>query len=410
MPRSPLPSSPTVILVQPGANLDGAPFSGLMIATGLRQAGFRVGVIFGEDGPILPYYRRSDIEVHLIAQKNWLRSERVLPFTKHVLDQAWAARDMITMFRRLKPDLVYLNNLTCLAGAIAAKLLGIPTIWHSREMCSDAGGEMKIPRLFRKGLPLLLRYFSVRQIAVSRAVADAVFGAASPSIFTVPNTAGPHFEGPKTLNSELRTKWNLAPDAFVLGIPGSLRPVKGHSFLWQALPPLLAKWPLIQVRVCGSGEARLVHDLKVALEMLGISSRVHFIGNVDDMSAFYRACDLICIPSKSEGLGRCIIESFASALPVVSSRVGGTSELIQHGKNGLLVNYGDVEMLTSRLDECAGNPELRAQLGQNALTSYRELYSSSVHHRCMRTHVQAALLKGGSPIRPSSPPPTRLPV
>jgi glycosyltransferase involved in cell wall biosynthesis len=374
-------------LIQPGANFDGSPTSGLILAKGLREAGFRVVAILGENGPMHAAYRAAGLSTLVVHQRNWLRSNKLRPFCKHLGGQFRAAWDLRRTLRSLRPDLVYLNNLTCLAGAMAAKSLGIPAIWHLRELCADVGGEMNIPHSVRRFLPKTLRFFSQRQIAISKAVANNLFGLRPPSSLTiVPNTAGFAYEG--TSPAEPRTQ----PDgSFVLGVPGTLRPVKGHAFLWPALPAYLEKWPQVTVLVTGTGDDKTVRQHQATIAALGLTSRIRFLGNLHNMPAFYLGCDLICVPSKSEGFGRTIIESFACGLPVIASRVGGIPEIIRDGENGLLVDYGDTATLTHLLTECTANLRLRRKLAVAAQATYSQVYSCTAHNSVLAAEVTQVL-------------------
>ena len=68
---------------------------------------------------------------------------------------------------------------------------------------------------------------------------------------------------------------------------------------------------------------------------LASADRIHFVGWVEDMPAFYRACDMVCIPSRAEPFGRTAIEAFAVGTPVVATAVGGLQEIVEDERTGL---------------------------------------------------------------------------
>jgi len=74
---------------------------------------------------------------------------------------------------------------------------------------------------------------------------------------------------------------------------------------------------------------------------------------------------LLVLPSRSEGMGRVVIEAFARARPVVGTRVGGIADLVEHDVTGLLVPPGDAVALTAALGALLGDRERAAQLGRN---------------------------------------------
>jgi glycosyltransferase involved in cell wall biosynthesis len=92
------------------------------------------------------------------------------------------------------------------------------------------------------------------------------------------------------------------------------------------------------------------------------------------MPAFYRACDLACIPSRAEPFGRTAIEAFAVGTPVVASTVGGLQEILTDGETGVLVPYGDETALADSLRRLLASPDLRQKICTNARREAEEKY------------------------------------
>jgi len=109
---------------------------------------------------------------------------------------------------------------------------------------------------------------------------------------------------------------------------------------------------------------------------------------VPDMRCFYRACDLVCVPSRSESFGRTVIEAFAAGVPVVASAVGGICETVDHEATGLLVPFGDVEGLTRQLVRLLEDRPLRETLAARAQQKARACYSETVHVDRIRSVVE----------------------
>jgi glycosyltransferase involved in cell wall biosynthesis len=175
---------------------------------------------------------------------------------------------------------------------------------------------------------------------------------------------------------EARRNLGIPSSALLIGVPGTLRPVKGHPFFLNAVEPLLCRYPDLHIAISGDGQpdyARCLHEQVGKLEN---AERIHFVGWVEDMVNFYRTCDVCCVPSRSEPFGRVVIEAFAGGIPVVATTVGGMLEIIEEGKNGYLVPYGDEQALCRRLEELISDPVLRKRMGQEAwdqaLSRYRE--------------------------------------
>jgi glycosyltransferase involved in cell wall biosynthesis len=129
---------------------------------------------------------------------------------------------------------------------------------------------------------------------------------------------------------------------------GNLLPVKGPTILAEAFASLgdLGDVDLVFVgtgpeayRINGSGRVRLV----------GVQPH-------SDIARWMNACDLLCLPSLSEGVPNVALEAMACGLPVVASRVGGVPEIIEHGRNGLLTPAGDASALATALREALTRP------------------------------------------------------
>ena len=96
---------------------------------------------------------------------------------------------------------------------------------------------------------------------------------------------------------------------------------------------------------------------------LGLTGKVRFTGFVDDVAAVYKTMDVCVLASLREPFGRVVIEAMACGVPVVATRSGGPEEIIEHGKDGLLVDAGDPEAMAAACLRIAGDSSLRDSLG-----------------------------------------------
>jgi len=123
----------------------------------------------------------------------------------------------------------------------------------------------------------------------------------------------------------------------------------------------------------GDGPEREV--LEQLAHKLGIARYCYFVGYQSDVAGYYRLFDAFLLPSVNEGTPVSAIESLASGTPVVANRVGGVPDVVRDGVDGFLVKPGDVDAAAARLGELAGDPELRARLGQSGRARVLERYS-----------------------------------
>jgi glycosyltransferase involved in cell wall biosynthesis len=147
------------------------------------------------------------------------------------------------------------------------------------------------------------------------------------------------------------------PQALFVGV---LEPYKGVDVLAEAWR--LAR-PAASLRIVGSGSrAAIAENLGVRWDRSLTSAEVA------------RALDestVLVLPSRSEGMGRVVVEAQCRGRAVIGSRVGGIPDLVRDGENGLLVEPGDPEALAEALVRVLSDPELAARLGAEARASTR---------------------------------------
>lgn len=143
---------------------------------------------------------------------------------------------------------------------------------------------------------------------------------------------------------------------------GNLIEDKAVQFLIEALSTL----PQVHLRVIGSGPT--LANLRAQAEHFGISQRAEFCGAVapDDISSRLADTDIYVSTSMHEGRSNALIEAMAAGRAIVASNIAGNSEVIEHGKSGLLFEAGNVPDLRDQLNTMIENPELRQSLGKNA--------------------------------------------
>lgn len=140
---------------------------------------------------------------------------------------------------------------------------------------------------------------------------------------------------------------------------------KGHDLLLEAATRSAGRW---QATVIGDGPMR--EPLAQAASAKGL--RVRFDGWSDDVGAALRLADVLCMPSRWEACPYTAIEAMNAGLPIVGADVDGLRDLIEHGRNGLLVPADDPRALAEALDLLAGDPARRHAMGQAAWESRRK--------------------------------------
>ncbi len=154
---------------------------------------------------------------------------------------------------------------------------------------------------------------------------------------------------------------------------GGLEARKGVEFLLLAMELVQREIPGAKLTIIGragltSGESYNERDMFENLaDRIGIGGNVVFRDSVSEgrLRQYYQRCDVYALPSRMEGWGLTLMEAMAFEKPVVASRVGGIPELVDHGRTGLLVPYGDVKGLADSLMKILKDRKLARSLGRS---------------------------------------------
>src|SRR5207302_10208239 len=114
---------------------------------------------------------------------------------------------------------------------------------------------------------------------------------------------------------------------------------KRQDLLIEAFALVKQHVPNAHLVVVGGGPR--LSELQKVSDRLGVSSCVHLVGYQERPQRFLRLMDVFALTSRSEGMPLSVLEAWAAGVPVVASRVGGLPELVEHGRNGMLFNFGD---------------------------------------------------------------------
>lgn len=193
----------------------------------------------------------------------------------------------------------------------------------------------------------------------------------------------------------VRSELALSGWEHVIGSVGSLYPVKGHIHLIRAMPAIVRAYPKTVALLVGRGE--LEGDLKAEACRLGVEKNVRFLGFRDDIPLLLGLMDVFALPSLSEGLSMALLEAMGAGLPVVASRVGGNSELIEDGQAGFLVPAEDSAALADRVLTLFRRRDMAQAYGQYGRRLVEQRFSSKGMLNAYQDCYSEALGLGGKP-------------
>jgi len=170
-----------------------------------------------------------------------------------------------------------------------------------------------------------------------------------------------------------KRKLNIKKDDIVMMHVANITPVKGHIFLFEAFKEIQNEHANIKLFVIGADE--MDGALERLAKQLHIQRNVVFLGEREDVSQLLKLADICVLPSLSEGMSNAILEYMAAGKAVVATNVGGNSELIQDGFNGILVDKENKDDLKNALLDLINDPDRRTTMGQNGLQRVRNRFS-----------------------------------
>ena len=269
--------------------------------------------------------------------------------------------------RRFRPQAVVAQGAHETAAALAARrVAGVDT-----SVIADVHGDYRAPtRLYGSRLRGLLNVVADRTARTALRHADGIRTVTTYTTQLVRDLGlepSDEFPAYMDFDSFLQTPPAPLPErpqALFVGVLERYKNVDGLAEAWRRAAWLL---PAARLRIVGTGALspvveRLVADLPEQASWTPHLSQLEVSAALDESTC-------LVLPSRSEGMGRVVVEAFCRGRPVVGSRVGGIPDLVEDGANGLLVEPGDGDALAEALVRVLSDRELAERIARGAHAS-----------------------------------------
>ena len=205
--------------------------------------------------------------------------------------------------------------------------------------------------------------------------------------------------------AEARAQVGLPLDAQVLLFVGRIQPLKAPDVLLKAAAELLARRPELRQGLVvvvlggpsgsGLGKPRALHELA---QQLGIDTQMRFVAPVDraTLAQWYRAADLVAVPSYSESFGLVAIEAQACGTPVVAAAVGGLPFAV--GDTGLLIQGHETSDWSAGLESLLDDPDRRMLLSRKAVQHASQFSWAATTDRLLEVYGEATAARTPPPV------------
>ena len=316
------------------------------------------------------YAKRAGVDVTVLSsggELEGLLKEEGIPHIK--LDvktkfefgyKVWKALPKVT--RILKDgsfDLMHAQTrVTQVISAVASGLTGVPYI-------TTCHGFFSHKRFSRKIFPC----WGVKTIAISDSVGKHLtddLGVSAEKVERVYNGIDLSCYGREGFKRDdgLAARLGLGEKDIVVGSIGRFSPVKGLKYLVEAFREVASKRKEAKLLLVGEGPEREL--LLERIREAGVYGKTVITPGGTPSSGYFSIIDIFCMPSVNEGLGLSMIEAMAAGKPCIASDVGGLSELVADGKDGILVPSRSPKELAAAIVRLMDDAALRKELSENA--------------------------------------------
>ena len=260
---------------------------------------------------------------------------------------------------------------------------GLPLVhtMHTMALVKNqalAEGESPEPDVRAYGEEQIVRHADamIANTDAENAQLVSLYGACPDKVFTVAPGVDLQRFTPGAGKAAARVKLNIAPDALMFTFVGRIQPHKGPEVLVRAAAEMITHSPFLRSKLAlvimggpsGNGSQE-PQKLAALAKFLGVEDLVHFVQPCkrDELADWYRASDLVCVPSYTESFGLVALEAQACGTPVVATAVGGLRTAVADGISGALVDGHDPRAWSSIISRLLMEPAHRIGLSLGAI-------------------------------------------
>lgn len=268
----------------------------------------------------------------------------------------------VSILRRAQPDIVHAHSSKAGAVARLARLLRprVPVIYSPHGYAFAGYFTSHLERLAYREAERALAPLASKVVCVCEAEAMLARSIGSDRrVRVVYNGIEPPLRG--SVNARMRSIASKGPVVCALTL---LRPGKGVETLIDATPAILARHPHAQIAIWGEGPERT--ELERRASVRGVRQAVHLLGPTTEPLAVLAGADVFVLSSWAESFPYVMLEAMSIGAPIVASDVGGISEAVRDGDEGLLVPPRDPNALGCSIARVLDDSALRQRIGEAA--------------------------------------------
>jgi len=355
----------TLLFLHTTSEIGGSDVSLVRLVEGLDRSRYAIIVALPSDGPLVARLKSAGARVEIMPVLFKLTSRRGLGFLfRFAANYPRAIRALVRLIRREHVSIVHTNTIHNLYGVTAARVAGVPHVWHFREIVWQSGALRRLELW-------MARRWSTRIIVTSNAIAS-MYGDRRRwpvQLVRVPNGVEVDRFAPGD-GTRVRNELGVLPSQVLVGIVCRLDPWKGVEEFLRAAAVVAARDARAVFAVVGGpiiGQESYEATLQQQARDLGIADRVRFTSwryGPSEMPDVHRALDILVLASREpEPFGLVVLEAMATGKPVIATAHGGPLDIIVDGRTGDLVAPGDIDAMAEAILALVDDPARRARVG-----------------------------------------------
>lgn len=377
----------TILLVGHGSGLNGAERCLHESASALKRLGHRVHILLPSPGPLETMLRDAGVEaIHIRSLPWWIDTGTRYTFSQKLKRTCRIAASVAFVFRlarKIRADIVVSNTIAIPGGALAAYLARRPHVWYVHELGEEDHGYHFL--YGHSTSRRIIGSLSNLVLANSQYVASNFSQAIKPSkIQVIPyevRVAANLSEVPSQKTLSARPSLIIA--GRVTAEKGQLEAVCAISHLIHSLRIKHISLQILGAQT-GDSQVAIIRDFIAANQL---AEHVHLLPFSSEPLTLIRTCDALLMCSRCEAFGRVTVEAMKLGLPVIAANTGGSLELVQHGINGFLYEWGNPLDLAKQILKTASEPDAYARMSSQASSFANTRFSATTHAQGLQSAI-----------------------
>lgn len=367
-----------IVFLHSSSELYGSDRSLLNLVKNLDKDKFNITVILPEDGPLVDKINSFDNVEVIINELAVLRRKNLSlsGMSKYFIELIRSIKFINNLIKEKSIDIVYTNTSVIFVGGISAKICKVKSVWHIREIIKSKYERFIVSKI--------VNIFSDYIIANSKATAEAISKNKDKvkvvyNAIDIEKNSG--LEDIDEVYKEVAATIVRSNEKIKIGMAGRINRWKGQKLFVDMAKLVSEENDNVEFLIAGDvykGEDYILDDLKGYILESGVKDKIGLLGQVDNMSNFYKKLDIFVLPSiQPEPFGLVVIEAMNNKLPVVATNHGGPVEIIDNNIDGFLVDYKDAREMAQVVNKLIKDKELRNYISANAEKKVKKKFNVS---------------------------------